>query len=299
MPAVGHSVYHAGTGASPTPFTCNICGQSGPPPQQGQDPEVGTCSRCGSNVRSRGLLWALSQELFGAGLPLPGFPHLTTLQGLGIGDSGVYCHRLQEKLAYHNTFFDREPRLDITRPPESEFGKYDFVTSSEVFEHVLPPPEEAFRNVCRLLRPNGVFVFTVPYSLERSTIEHYPDLHEYTIAQLGGRHVLVNRTRDGRVQVFENLVFHGGPGSTLEMRIFSECDLQRMLLEAGFHSVRIYGEACPEFGIARDGPCSLPIAARKGEFALGRETTRELMEQWKRVVRSPWLRLGLKLRLVR
>jgi SAM-dependent methyltransferase len=284
---------------SPTQFTCNICGQRGRPPEKGRNPEDSTCSRCGSNVRTRGLLRALSQELFGASLTLAAFPRIKSVRGIGIGDSEVYAQRLEEKLGYHNTFFHREPRLDIAHPPESEFGQYDFVISSEVFEHVVPPAEAAFQNVSKLLRPNGVFVFTVPYSLEESTIEHFPELHEYAIARLGGRHVLVNRTREGKTQVYENLVFHGGPGSTLEMRVFSECDLRRMLAGAGFGEVRIYGEACPEFGIVHDSLCSLPMAARKGEFAFGVEAACELIEQWDGLMRSRWLRLGAKLRLLR
>jgi SAM-dependent methyltransferase len=283
----------------PTQFTCNICGQRGRPPEKERSPEDSTCSRCGSNVRTRGLLRALSLELFGAAVPLPALPRLGSLHGIGIGDSGVYAHRLEAKLGYHNTFFDREPRLDIAHPPESEFGRYDFVISSEVFEHVVPPAEAAFRNVFRLLRPNGVFVFTVPYSLGDGTIEHFPRLHQYAIVPLGDGHVLVNRTREGAVEVHENLVFHGGPGATLEMRIFSESDLKRMLAAAGFGEVRIYSEDCPEFGIVSGGPCSLPMAARKGEFAFGKEAAGELIGQWNRLVLSPWVRLGVRLRLLR
>ena len=282
-----------------TPFTCNICGRRGQLPERGRNPEDPTCPRCGSNVRTRDLLRALSRELFAADLTLPSFPRVRSLRGLGIGDSELYALRLADKLGYHNTFFHKEPRLDIANAPEAESGRYDFVVSSEVFEHVAPPAEAAFANVFRMLRPGGVFVFTVPYSLDQSTVEHFPELHQFAIVPLGERHVLVNRTREGKVEVHEDLVFHGGPGSTLEMRLFSESDLKRMLAGAGFGEPRIYGEDCPEFGILRDGPCSLPMAARKGEFALGAEPTREVMEQWDRLARSPWVRLGSKLRLLR
>jgi len=250
-------------------------------------------------VRARSLLLALARELFGAGIMLPAFPRLRNLRGLGVSDSEVYSRRLEDKLGYRNTFFHREPRLDIASVPESEFGKYDFVISSDVFEHVVPPVEAAFQNVFRLLRPNGVFVFTVPYSLEATTVEHFPELHQYAVARLGGRHVLVNRTREGKTQIYEDLVFHGGPGSTLEMRVFSERGLRDVLSGAGFQEVRFYGEDCPEFGIAHQNQCSLPLAARKGQFALGVETAGELLEQWNAFMRSPWVRLGAKLRLLR
>ena len=61
--------------------------------------------------------------------------------------------------------------------------------------------------------------------------EHFPDLYDYSIAQLKNDWVLVNRTRDGRLETFDKLVFHGGPGSTLEMRVFSERTLKQMLVD--------------------------------------------------------------------
>ena len=74
--------------------------------------------------------------------------------------------------------------------------------------------------------------------------------------------MLGNRTRSGAQQIFEDLVFHGGPGSTLEMRVFSRDDLLRHFTNAGFTSPRIYGEAAEQFGIVWDCQWSLPMAAR-------------------------------------
>ena len=39
----------------------------------------------------------------------------------------------------------------------------------------------------------------------------------------------MNWTADGRIETFDDLVFHGGPGSTLEMRVFSEDALRGLL----------------------------------------------------------------------
>ena len=79
----------------------------------------------------------------------------------------------------------------------------------------------AFANARRLLKPHGIFIFSVPYSLDQETLEHFPDLHDYRLVEKDGAWRLENRTSDGRRQVFSDLVFHGGPGSTLEMRLFS------------------------------------------------------------------------------
>ena len=52
--------------------------------------------------------------------------------------------------------------------------------------------------------------------------------------------VLRNRTREGVIQEFRNLVFHGGRGTTLEMRAFGEEDLLRHLRGAGFEDTKVY-----------------------------------------------------------
>ena len=246
-------------------------------------------------MRTRGLLRALSEELFGASVPLYAFPSLKSMRGLGTSDSESYARILREKFDYTNTQFHRAPKFDISDPGAGESGSYDFLISSEVFEHVVPPVEAAFQNAWRLLKPNGVMIFTTPYSLEATTTEHFPDLHEHTVTQLGEQMVLVNRTREGEVQVFENLVFHGGPGATLEIREFSEAGLRKLFIGAGFQSVRIFGEDYAPFGIVRNESCSLPFAARKGEFSFTRENAAEMIENWQRLRRRKWIRLGNKL----
>lgn len=255
----------------------------------------------------RGLLRALSLELFGAGLTLPEFPRVKSLRGLGLSDSVQYADALAAKLDYRNTYFHREPYFDITQIPDGECGRYDFLLSSEVFEHVPPPPERAFANAFRLLREGGVLVFTVPYSLDAATAERFPGLHEFGLAQVGGRTVLVNRTREGEVQVFEDLAFHiSFGGKALEMREFSEADLKAMLAAAGFTDVRIYGEEYAPYGIVHTEACSLPIVARKGRFGWSRDAARDVVEEWRglkqkfdtdmrRLGRSWWFRIGRKL----
>ena len=123
--------------------------------------------------------------------------------------------------------------------------------------------EAAFANVCRLLKPNGVFVLTVPYSLENHTLERFPELHEYTVTRLGQTTVLVNRTRAGLLQVFDNLIFHFGGGATLEMREFSERDLMTMLAEAGFRARFMFMAKVLNRSVSSTpsrGPCRLPRA---------------------------------------
>jgi SAM-dependent methyltransferase len=256
-------------------------------------------------VRIRGLVHLLSQELFGTGLPLPEFPRVKSLRGLGTSDSESYAGILADRFDYRNTFFHREPRFDIAHPTPEEFGRYDFLVSSEVMEHVLSPVETAFENCCRMLKPSGVLVFSVPYSLEATTKEHFGNLHDFGFARLSDRTLLVNRTTQGEVQVFDDLIFHGGGGSTLEMREFSEAGLKQLLTSAGFTDVRIDSQDYSEFGIVRPQGWSLPVAARKGPFAFSRDATRDLAEQYRdsqkrldALMRSFAVRMAHKLRML-
>jgi SAM-dependent methyltransferase len=290
-------------------FTCNLCGGANRRAVKDLGREEATCSSCGSNVRTRGIVQALSMELFGINLALPDFPRIKSIRGIGTSDSSQYANRLAEKFDYRNTFYDREPRFDIAQPVAEE-GRYDFLISSEVFEHVPPPVETAFANAFRLLKPGGVLVLTVPYSIEPAMTEHFPELHEFGLVHLGAGLALVNRTKTGEVQIFENVVFHGGKGSTLEMREFTESALKTLLSGAGFTDIRIYAEDYRPFGIVRSEAWSLPIAARKGSFSLSADATRDVLEEWrdlrlkftaemKRLDRNFWFRLGRKLGFLR
>jgi GT2 family glycosyltransferase/SAM-dependent methyltransferase len=247
-------------------YRCNICGRICKTPLSGIGREKSSCRRCGSTVRTRAIVHILSTELFGESLVLGDFPNRPDLLGWGMSDAS-YSDFLPRKLNYVNTFYHKEPRLDITAPLDPEkMGTLDFLISTEVFEHINPPVSIAFENARRLLKANGVFIFSVPYTLDKQTHEHFPELHEYEIIDSTGPHpILKNITKDGREQLFDDLVFHGGPGATLEMRVFSQAGLQAELKRAGFENVKVYSEPCWEFGIYWHDPWSLPMAARISE----------------------------------
>ena len=242
-------------------FRCNICGGSCAAPMKALEREKPSCRRCGSTVRTRTIVHLLTTELFGRGIALPDLPLRRDLVGIGLSDPPNYAERLAEKLGYANTFFHMEPRLDIAAVPAEFSARYDFIIASEVFEHVAPPVSRAFVNARRLLKPHGVLIFSVPYSLDPETREHFPELHDYRVVQGGGRWRLENRTSDGRAQIYTDLIFHGGPGSTLEMRLFSRNGLIREFSDAGFAGVRIADEPQLDCGIVWPEPWSVPMVA--------------------------------------
>ncbi len=246
-------------------FRCNICGKFPVSPVSAiTDREAPSCYFCGSNLRFRSIIAVLSKELFGEIVPITDMPGSRGLVGIGISDSPVYARPLGKKFSYTNTFYHKRPRLDITDISDDLQGTADFVITSEVLEHVPPPVETAFENLFKLLKPNGLCVLTVPYKNEGLTIEHFPDLHSCRIEGKGEKRILVNRTREGQEQVFKDLIFHGGKGSTLEMRLFSKRSLLDHIRQAGFQEITIHQESFPEFGIRMEGiNSSFTISMRK------------------------------------
>lgn len=243
-------------------FRCNICGRQTRAARTRLTREEATC-RCGSSVRLRSLVHVLSHELFGKSLTVPDFPCRPDIVGVDMSGAATYSGHLAKKIGYTNTFLHKDPRLDITDPNPAWLGKCDFVISSDVFEHVEPPVCQAFKNILLLLKPGGILVLTVPYAKKGDTIEHFPDLHDYHLETRNGKRVLVNLTAQGMRQEFDHLVFHGGEGETLEMRVFSEASVLQELQQAGFVDIRIRRQPCPEFGILWLQDWSLPISARR------------------------------------
>jgi SAM-dependent methyltransferase len=259
-------------------FVCNICGQSNTVTVLKH--EEPSCGGCGSNVRLRALVYLLALELFGDEFLLPDFPVMPAIRGLGMSDQASYACTLAKKFDYSNTYYDREPRLDITETHPDRYGTYDFILSSDVFEHIAPPVERAFDEACKLLKPHGILCLSVPFSLEESTAERFPELNQFAVVSLGGSPVLINRKADGSLEIRDDLVFHGGVGATLEMRLFSQNDLGRKLTAAGFREVRFLSEPVPRFGIAYEGGWSLPMLARKQEFLFDRRAAGQFAREY-------------------
>jgi len=243
-------------------FTCNICGADSRALASTLSREEASCKSCGSTVRMRGMIYALALALYGRPVTLPEFEKNMNILGKGMSDWDGYAKPLAKKVGYINTYYHQEPRLDITDISPKDIESIDFLLSTDVFEHVSPPVSSAFLNARKMLKPGGSFVFSVPYTLEGETVEHFPELNEFNIEVRGGKKVLINKTKDGRMQEYSDLVFHGGEGETIEMRVFSESSLVKDLNEAGFSDVQILRDPYFEYGIYWPSPWSLPIIAR-------------------------------------
>jgi SAM-dependent methyltransferase len=251
-------------------FRCNVCGTWGTLDLEGNlDPEGAICGGCSSNIRVRKVAQLVSDALFGRTFVLNEFPETPGVLALGISDSPAYAEFLKRAVpGYTNTQFDRAlvnettPFFDVVHPSTEFIGIADFVTCSEVLEHIEPPVQRAFDGLYSVLRPGGTLILTVPYTLER-TVEHFPDLYQWRITRRGAKRVLMNRTRDGETQEFTNLRFHGGGADVLEMRVFGFEDILEHLKAAGFTDVRVHNENAPQHGIYLKYNWGLPFTARR------------------------------------
>lgn len=246
-------------------FHCNICGNHAISPlSEVKHRENLSCFSCGSNKRFRSIIATLSIELYGEIFPLPEFPKSKEIVGIGLSDAEVYARGLIDVFSYKNTCYHKEPMLDITLIQKDLEGTADFIIASDVFEHISPPANIAFDNVFRILKNQGIFIFSVPYVNTGCTREHYPELFDYEIVTENGKSVLINRTQQGKVQQFENLKFHGGSGATLEMRVYSIYSLIRDIEKARFTEIKIHEKSIPEFGILNEvNGSSFIISMRK------------------------------------
>lgn len=244
-------------------FICNICGAFCNCLVDSLDREEPSCFTCGSTVRMRSIVNAVSLSVFNEGLSIKDMPSKPELKIIGLSDWVGYADRFARKFNYTNTYYHKPPKLDIMNIESHLWGTLDILISSDVFEHVASPVSLAFRNSYNMLRDNGSLILTVPYVLEGETREHFNNLHEYRIDEQDDEKVLINTMPSGERQVYKNLVFHGGEGDTLEMRLFSKQSLLSDLEEVGFKLVKIISDPIFKYGIYHKSQCSLPIIAYK------------------------------------
>lgn len=244
-------------------FTCNICGNPSLFQPQGDWREFPSCTSCGSSVRARHIAHCVTSMILGKSYCLPTVYEKSTV-GIGLSDSLVLAESLVKAFSYTNTFYHMPPQLDICKPAEQWLEAADFLISSDVFEHVPNPVQHAFDGAYKVLKKNGVLILTVPFDERSHTTEHYPAVEEFTITDLNDEWLLVGKTSDGALEVHRNLVFHGGPGTTVEMRFFALPGLLTALEEAGFRDIKVHDQDVPHCGIFLPHLHGLPITATKG-----------------------------------
>lgn len=213
--------------------------------------ELPSCSACASTVRMREIAYHLM--FFAKGneaAKVVGLSDHTSIQ--------EFAESLE--LNYLNTFFDMDPRLDISNPSDNWHNFANILISSDVMEHVMPPISKAFAGHFKVLQPGGNLILTTPYFHQSSYLEKYPHMSGYVVDDQAN--VFANGDNYESLKIVDP-VFHGGPGNTLEMRIVAPEIIREGLEMAGFEDVVFNEVDIPENGIIRSATNMGTITARK------------------------------------
>ena len=229
-----------------THYICNLCSQKNKVLQNFASNPGPMCSNCNSSVRFRFIGFCFSSFVMNGDGFLPSTKDNQLKKGIGLSDSPPLARVLKRFSGYTNTFFHASPQLDITQNTH-HFSELDYIISSDVFEHTIPPALSPFLNAYKILNKNGLLILSVPTG--KQYLEHFPDLNDFKIINISDKFVLVNATKESKIQVFEEIKFHGGPGATLEMRVHSISSVKNFLTLAGFKEIKIVKPYQPQFGI--------------------------------------------------
>ena len=230
-------------------FKCNICNAINEVDDRDLtifERETPSCLGCASSTRQRSLVKAIFDEY--GDYAENQILDRKRLVGIGISDWEGLSQALSYQFEYVNTFFHKHPHIDITDVPIFQQEIADFLICSDVLEHVSPPVIAGFAGMFKILKPGGLLVFSIPYDLDGKSKEHFPNLYNYHIVNLDDSFALINKTRAGNLEFFDDLIFHGGPGTTLEMRRMALPEVLCSLQIAGFTDVHQVG-SFPESGI--------------------------------------------------
>jgi len=234
----------------------------------------------GLNSRLRAFIYVLS-KVIKCNEILYNVEQNKNISGIGMSDAPNLASELFNKFNYINTFYHTEPFLDIYNEQHvSKYNNLDFIISSDVFEHISPYPniQYAFNNLFKMLKIGGHIIFSVPFIYD-NYYEHFPSLYDYSIEfdNLKNKYYIKNKTIDGKDEILDkcktpsgeitDLCFHGGPGSTLEMRVFSKEILIKHFKDAGFKEITFYDPNeitdMNKYGIFWENKCSLVCSAKK------------------------------------
>ena len=260
-------------------YICNLTGNNFTIKDDDKGREGG--SAFGLNSRLRSIIYVLTNTVLKSNQTLNNITPNKNIRGIGMSDAPNLALELSKKFNYVNTFYHTDPFLDIYNNEDvSTYNNLDFIISSDVFEHISPYPnvQTAFNNLFKMLKIGGHIIFSVPFIYD-NYYEHFPSLYDYSVEfdKRMNKYYIKNITIDGKEELFytsktpsgqtSDLCFHEGPGSTLEMRIFSQDKLIKYLKDAGFREIIFYDpneiKDMEKYGIFWENKCSLVLSAKK------------------------------------
>lgn len=172
---------------------------------------------------------------------------------LGMSDDTSITSVLPSKFSHTNSFYDNFPKVDLLNIDDHLHNHFNLVLCSDVFEHIPKNIELAFTNLYKIVKTDGLLVFSVPivkvkdrnYKFGRTSSanlinsvyrEYYPLMKTWEYREHGN--LVVWEDLDGNFHEDTEPEFHGGVGLTLTFRLFSEDSVKSFLELSGFRDVQ-------------------------------------------------------------
>ncbi len=213
------------------------------------------CRGCSSTWRARAMALAIITSLGYQPKRLKEIHPDWSRVGLGISDDVELSSRLSTKFLYSNTFFDAFPNLDIRVIPKIAYSSFEFVSCSDVLEHIDVGIEKAVRGISKLLKHDGFAVLSVPITRTSERVEFYPKLKSFKVIGEAVNWV----DQNGNNFIDESPEFHGGRGQNLAFRQFTDESFKKLILDNGFGSIA-QGWMDPALGVPNDELAGIYVA---------------------------------------
>ena len=162
------------------------------------------CVRCRASAVTLSLISVLKECI-------PDLDSLDVYELSARGPLFAYLQKRAKAVTFSEYFADVQPGeyrrgiqcQDVQRLTYRD-ASFDLCTSTEVFEHV-PDDRQGFAEVCRVLRPGGRLIFTVPIEVHPNTVERAKLLPDGSIEHLLEPEYHGDPIRtDGRILAFRN-----------------------------------------------------------------------------------------------
>jgi len=231
-------------------FECILCSRETQTEFSNFHRELSSCLYCLSTVRQRELIHTFLNLVIE-------FKNPNVIGLSDHDDVQAFMNRNQYK--YKNTYFDVEPLLNVSKPSKTFLNSADILISSDVLEHVMSTFEKSIIGHFEILKPGGWLIMTTPYFKDQPYVDKYPWMSSYSVTREGE----INALGSEGIRKVSDPIFHGGPGNTLEMRLFAPETLKEALGSAGFTEIAFLEEDIPQYGIFRSTTQVGTIIAKK------------------------------------
>jgi SAM-dependent methyltransferase len=240
-------------------FICVACGARNVSLKgQGLDREGSGCKKCKITLRNRAQILGVMQALRIRNCEFSGVEEDWSRIGLGIGDDLSVAKLLPQKFFYTNSHIDRFPTLNLLTRNFDLHGSFEFISCSDVLEHIAGDPMPAIQELFDLLKPGGAIIVSVPLSYTNVHKEFYSDLVDWRPLDTG----IAWTDKSGNTQIDDDPEWHGGDGLTLAFRLWSENSLRSHFMQAGFSSLEFI-QPIRSLGVPSSDSPYLPLLARK------------------------------------